>query len=676
MFRNGLLITTSLTKIFSKQFINSIFGKYLSKPVPVDNVMQHVYRPDIDGLRSISVLSVVIFHAVPVLLNGGFVGVDIFFVISGYLISAIILKGFDNDSFSFLNFYTRRIKRIFPALILVLVSSYILGWFLLLADEYKMLGKHIAGGASFISNFILWKESGYFDTDSTLKPLLHLWSLGIEEQFYLIWPLVMYLLWRLKANMVTIFFVFSASFICNIIKIHLNPEAVFYLPITRLWELLVGSILAYICLNKTWYLDKISLPIRNCASFIGLIFIAIACIRLNSIFAFPGWWALLPTIGTFLIIAAGSDAWINRKVLAHPILVLFGIISYPLYLWHWPVIFFMNIISPNTSTPQYRIIPIFISILLAVLTYKLIERPLRYGRYSTQKTIGLLASMTIVGLVGFSTYKYDGLGFRYDLPLFIQQVSSNKFDMSKIYREHSCLLASDEDSSKFSKTCVDSGKRPLIFIWGDSYAAALYPGFKLLQSKRQFGIAQYTASACPPLLTYQSPTSRPLCKSINDANLIRIKNIKPDIVILHARWRGQGYDLSKLNITVSELKKIGIKKIVLLGPVPEWADTLPRNIVSYWRKNHSNTSPLRMNFGLRKVMADVDVKLSHEAMKLGIDYISAYKVMCNNDGCLTRIGDSYLDLTAIDHGHLAPKGSYFLIDSIAPNLFNDISHLA
>jgi peptidoglycan/LPS O-acetylase OafA/YrhL len=218
---------------------------------PAEQLTHPKYRADIDGLRALAVLSVVSFHAFPNMLKGGFIGVDIFFVISGFLISTIIFENLERDSFSFVEFYSRRIKRIFPALLLVLIACYTFGWFVLLADEYKQLGKHIAGGAGFVSNFLFWKESGYFDNAADTKPLLHLWSLGIEEQFYIVWPLLLWFAWKQRLNLLTITLtVLIISFALNINKVHSNVVAVFYSPQTRFWELLTGSVLAYITLYK------------------------------------------------------------------------------------------------------------------------------------------------------------------------------------------------------------------------------------------------------------------------------------------------------------------------------------------------------------------------------------------------------------------------------------------
>ena len=207
------------------------------------------YRPDIDGLRAIAILSVICFHAFPNILKGGFVGVDIFFVISGFLISSIIFNNLNKNTFSFLDFYSRRIKRIFPALIIVILSCLAYGWLVLLSNEYKQLGKHAAAGATFVSNIITRHESGYFDAAAELKPLLHLWSLGIEEQFYLFYPFLLYLISRIRFLNNNLFklilLLLCASFIWNIITVGRHPVPTFYLIVTRFWELMFGSVLAY-----------------------------------------------------------------------------------------------------------------------------------------------------------------------------------------------------------------------------------------------------------------------------------------------------------------------------------------------------------------------------------------------------------------------------------------------
>src|SRR5215467_2661803 len=278
------------------------------------------YRPDIDGLRAIAVLAVVVYHAFPSLAQGGFVGVDIFFVISGYLISTIIVKGLEQGKFSFADFYARRVKRIFPALILVLAVCLIFGWFALLSDEYQRLGKHVAGGAAFISNLILWKEDSYFDVSGELKPLLHLWSLGIEEQFYILWPSVLFIAYWLRLNILGFTVVLAlVSFAFNVFRIKNYPVGTFYLMPMRLFELQIGAILACVTLRSKESVAGGSAFLEvfkgkgwteDLKAWVGACLIAIAIYGLNKETLFPGYWALLPTIGGFLLISS-PEAWLN-----------------------------------------------------------------------------------------------------------------------------------------------------------------------------------------------------------------------------------------------------------------------------------------------------------------------------------------------------------------------------
>ena len=252
------------------------------------------YRPDIDGLRAVAILAIVVFHAFPELVQGGFVGVDIFFVISGYLISGILLRGMARGDFSFAEFYSRRIKRISPALIVVLSSCLVFAWFALLPAEYKALGKHSAAGAAFLANFVFWHETGYFDTASELKPLLHLWSLSIEEQFYVLWPAVLFVAYRFKLPVLgMILLIAVCSFFMNVAYIKNDLSAAFYLPPSRVWELLMGGVLAYLNFHRQ---DGSSTASGNFKSASGLALIFLSVFSLNKSHLFPGWWALLPTM--------------------------------------------------------------------------------------------------------------------------------------------------------------------------------------------------------------------------------------------------------------------------------------------------------------------------------------------------------------------------------------------
>ena len=334
------------------------------------------YRPDIDGLRAVAVLPVVGFHAFPTAIRGGFVGVDIFFVISGFLISGIILDELQRDSFSFARFYARRAKRILPALVLVLGACYAIASRIMLSGDLKALGLHLVGAGTFVTNLLLWKESGYFDVAAQTKPLLHLWSLGIEEQFYLIWPALLFVFFRWKLNIGYLLFgVLSLSFAINVITVEHSTAAAFYSPASRFWELMCGAALAYGASNglkggSGWRPDA--------ESVIGLILIAGACLFFTDQLRFPGWWALVPVIGACLVIHAGPDSLVNRSLLSSRPLVWIGLISYALYLWHWPLLSLAHIAEGQDASRLARIGLVATSVALATATYLVIERPISF----------------------------------------------------------------------------------------------------------------------------------------------------------------------------------------------------------------------------------------------------------------------------------------------------------
>ena len=473
------------------------------------------YRPDIDGLRAIAVISVVVFHAFPKLLKGGFIGVDIFFVISGFLISTIIFSSLERGTFFFFDFYLRRIRRIFPALITVLITCYVVGWFVLLSGEYKQLGKHIAAGAGFMSNFVLWNESGYFDTATETKPLLHLWSLGIEEQFYIIWPLLLWSAWKTKFSFLIIIVVLATlSFSLNLTQYHVDPVADFYSPQTRFWELLIGACLAYTNLNDLLFLKEIQTKIDailskiihknlcgpngttllNVKSISGALLIAFSFVVITKEKYFPGVWVLLPTIGAIFIISAGTQGWVNRTILSHRVLVWFGLISFPLYLWHWPLLSFARIMESERPNMWVRLAAIFLSIILAWLTNKLIEKPLRFGLNMKIKSAFLIFSMLIIGGVGYDTYKLNGLSFRYKT----LEDNINRFNWPK-----SQLASADcvnKFGQQFNQYCSVSNinKTSEIVLLGDSNANHLY--FGLNSAAKEKNVLMLGRGACLPFV--------------------------------------------------------------------------------------------------------------------------------------------------------------------------------
>ena len=413
------------------------------------------YRPDIDGLRAVAVLLVVGFHAFPEWIHGGFIGVDIFFVISGYLISTIIFENLEKNSFSFIDFYSRRIRRIFPALIFVLSFCFLMGWFLLTPKEFDQLGQHLVGGVGFISNFIFWKSSGYFDNAAELKPLLHLWSLGIEEQFYIVWPILLWFTWRLSVRYVIITLgLLALSFSFNIFEANHDLIADFYNPITRFWELLIGATLAYLVLYKKSAIEHLK-PYQDISSCFGFLLILIAVGILNKTSLFPGWWAVMPTIGAALIILSTS-AFLNRIVLSSRFMVLVGLISFPLYLWHWPILSFLRIIWGSTPPALFRIYAVCLGFLLSWLTYRYVERPIRYGQH--MKTIPLVILMLIVGALGYWSKEMNGLEQRFNKPPL--RIETGEYDCTKQEPEKPCQFG-------------NLSSKKIIVLYGDSHAGHL-----------------------------------------------------------------------------------------------------------------------------------------------------------------------------------------------------------
>lgn len=462
------------------------------------------YRPDIDGLRAIAVLSVVAFHAAPARLPGGFIGVDLFFVISGFLISSILFKQIDSGQFHFKDFYARRIRRIFPALLVVLVAAYALGWESLLADEYQQLGKHIVAGAGFMSNIVFWSESGYFDNAAETKPLLHLWSLGVEEQFYILWPLLLWLAWKRRFSLLVFTAALTlASLFTNLHEVRQNVVAAFYFPQMRFWELLSGGLLAWITLYRADALRNLGsrldhvlskiIPggrapasgsiLANTLSLLGLLLLAYGLWRINKELRFPGKWAVIPVLAAVLIIAGGSHAWLNRTLLSNKAAVWFGLISYPLYLWHWPLLSFARIIESGTPRLGTRIAAVALSVILAWLTYRFIEQPIR-KQARPAIVLSLAVLMAGAAAVGYRTYTSHGWP---DRPVVRLNASAQSGEDGGDGNDMTATCGIDDADQKalFAVCAHDKRGHVRYALMGDSKAAALYTG--LVRTSRPDG---------------------------------------------------------------------------------------------------------------------------------------------------------------------------------------------
>ncbi|MDD2885832.1 MAG: acyltransferase family protein [Dechloromonas sp.] len=361
-----------------------------------------IYRPEIDGLRAIAVIGVVIFHAFPSWLPGGFAGVDVFFVISGFLITGIVNRECHAQGFTISRFYSRRIKRIFPALLLVLITTWLAGYALMTPSEFRELGKSLIRSAYFSNNFLLISQAGYFDTHADLKPLLHLWSLAVEEQFYIAWPWLILLASRISQYGKPLLLTLGAiSLACNLALTPTQPVESFFLPHTRAWELIAGAILA----THAHTLHRSLLQIVNPALLApcGILLISLSYLFFSGDAPYPGWRAMVPVVGAMLVILGENKGTFSQRILSARLPVTIGLISYPLYLWHWPLFSFARILFDHPTIAMIWIL-LILSIIAAWITYRYIETPLRHGAWKPLKSpffpIGGLLLLVTIGALG------------------------------------------------------------------------------------------------------------------------------------------------------------------------------------------------------------------------------------------------------------------------------------
>jgi peptidoglycan/LPS O-acetylase OafA/YrhL len=595
--------------------------------------LRHIYLPHIDGLRALAILAVVGFHAFPTLIPGGFIGVDIFFVISGYLISGILFRSLATNTFSIAHFYVRRVKRLFPALVLMLAMILLFGYFALIPQELKQLGSHATGGAGFISNLILWKESGYFDNGAETKPLLHLWSLSVEEQFYFVWPVFVFLTWKRRVAFVAITVALAlASFAYNLANVQDNSVAAFYSPLSRFWELAVGGLLAFrhfthaerfakfvagLDLETAGYLaarnQKLAASLYASA---GVLTLMVGFFVITKSNVFPGWWAVLPIVGTVLLLVGGESASVNRTFLSHPIMRWLGNISYPLYLWHWPLLAYAQILQPGLPSLEVRIAAVVASVLLAWFTYKCIEKPIRVGQTGKNPVMLLSAAMVVIGAVGAGMYLNSGypqreiMNFGKYLPRIDVETTAmvsnsdsrsanvsvaeffadtsvtvaglarmrerrktdaayvNKMwsEKDRLQRYTICHLLDTVGDTAFESyraasagcTIMAPGKKNVLVV-GDSAAAEIY--LALARAYPEVNFLQITGSACKPFhLAYQD--SGNFCVQLLDYALKVAASNKLDAVVVASSWSD---DFALALPELLQFKKNG-QPLLVVGP--------------------------------------------------------------------------------------------------------------
>jgi peptidoglycan/LPS O-acetylase OafA/YrhL len=621
-------------------------------------------------MRAFAVLAVIAFHALPAKLPGGFTGVDVFFVISGFLISSLILDQQQKGSFSLADFYGRRIRRLMPALLTVLAGTFVAGWFILLPREFSDLDRLILSGVFFVPNIQLWSQAGYFAGNADTRPLLHLWSLGVEEQFYLFWPWVLILSRKSLPWILGLLAV--VSFVSGIVFINRYPDAVFYLPMSRLWELLAGAFLAWRASRYTdlpvgafgfsvWRPELLSLA--GVALLIGGYFL------IKPSLPFPGWWALPPVVGTMLLIAAGPQATINRFVLANPVVVFIGLISYPLYLWHWPVLIFWKIV--NGGQPPGHWIYVAVVFLLSWLTYRVIEKPIRHqnvrGARRPIVVPALLTGGAVMAAVGVAVISLQGLPQRFDASL--RPFLAYDYSHSASYNDP-CFLTSFAALDEWKESrCVDAQtdpKTPLVVLWGDSHAAHLTFGLRALQRDRKFRVAKMTGAGCPPFFGIDIAAT-PFCHRANDFFMQKIAGLRPDIVVVTADYlRYVEPRLGPFGDAIEALKRAGVRHIVVIGPVPSWKSPLPVALIGAALRDNQRV-PLMLGPPTRAVVPEAELRSLAE--KAGVSYISVQDALCPTGPCVTMAEYGPQHVVSMDYGHFTDAGSLLLMQRVGGQLF-------
>ncbi|MCI5193902.1 MAG: acyltransferase [Candidatus Electrothrix sp. AU1_5] len=626
------------------------------------------YRPDIDGLRAIAVLLVVGYHAFPERLPAGFIGVDIFFVISGFLITTIIHEELVNKKFTYTYFYKRRIKRIFSALLLLLCANCFIGWFVLFPDELQRLGVHIYSVNAFISNFILWAESGYFDSASELKPLLHFWSLGIEEQYYILWPLVVALGVRYNIKYLFIF-LFVSSFLSNIITVkYFSLIDSFYLPHNRAWELMAGSLLALFVRQETEKSSRTHVQfITFWLSLVGLLCIVISLLLINDQRDFPGWWALFPVAGAACLILS-QQSFFNRYVLSNKYIVYVGLISYPLYLWHWSLLSYAHITGYTSLVHIFFFITC--AFIFSILTYEFIEKRIRKNTHRATVPVLLVLSL-LFALLG------------YCMSIGVLEPRNNTSGIKKASEAAGDWEYPDGFDTFFieqEQFFLKKGARGTVLFYGDSHVEQYGPRFvELLEQHpdQLKSVVFATRGGCLPVPNVYED-DHPLCtKEFKDTVLKYALSDDVDTVVVGASWgklilkenlqkgdryyylngdRKHSFEDDGIEYAYHALEEFLVtllqqKKVYLLLDNPTGTHFNPKTFFTGTRV--SGIVDKRMLWQEYSKQQDhVRLQLKALGNRLGVTVIDPVEHFCKEDKCRTSLEDG----TPIykDFGHIRP----------------------
>ncbi len=612
------------------------------------------YRPEIDGLRALAVIPVILFHAGFPTFSGGFVGVDVFFVISGYLITSILLTDLDRGRFSLLTFYERRARRILPALFLTVLLCMPFAWMWLMTRELREFGASLVAVATFSSNILFWRESGYFETASELKPLLHTWSLAVEEQFYIFFPLALMACWGFGKRNITALLAITAlaSLMLAQWATGAQPDAGFFLLPTRAWELLLGSLLA-LHFNRAAP-PQPSPAMAQALSLMGLGLILASILVYDSGTPFPGLHALVPTVGAALVIFCAGPGTLAGRLLGTRPMTFVGRISYSAYLLHFPAFAFARYTASAPPSPGTMAAISGLVLAAGWLSWKYVETPFRTpGLVSRRRLFATggtgLAACAALGAV---TVVQDGFPLRYtksELAILANGINPP----NDVFRGGTCFMFVDGTSADFDPDCVSTGPGSAL-VWGDSHAAILAYGLRELHP----GTGQLTASGCPPLIgeDISVPFPRPHCRAMNDHILATVERDQPSTVYLHANWIAYSDQIGALAETVRRLLAAAPNtRTIVVGNMPVWEPDLPSVMV----RGQAALEPdlYLANPSLPRIAANDD-QLSRILGTLPVEFHRPADILCDGGSCLATVDHNGTTvLTVMDSAHMTPGGS-------------------
>lgn len=620
------------------------------------------FRQDINAIRAYAVLSVVLFHFLPNVLPGGFAGVDIFFVVSGFLMTSIITNQVSSGKFNVISFYHARVKRIVPALSVLCVSLLVYGWFFLLPTDYQALAKHVGSSQAFLSNFVYLRESGYFTADAHEKWLLHTWSLSVEWQFYVIYPLVLLAIGKIFSRQnVAIFVLISLliSFGFSVYWSFKSPESSYFMIYTRAWEMLAGAVVFFIRSPERYVFKKAS-------SYCGFALILIGLVVSDESHPWPGYMALAPVVGTCLILWANTDSFYTKgRVISY-----LGSSSYSIYLWHWPIVVFISYMG-FLSNIFVLFLGMSLSIFFGSLSYIFVEKKFTNFLFKKSEYFIYLICMAVL-VVSIFIYLNQGVTSSFrpistsDKAKFIQNYREMHVGLQDSYwlkcNAYKSLIekgTTDIDSSCTAKSSNFEG----VFLWGDSHAEAFSFGLRTLLGNNH-AFYQVTSAGCNPSFDEPLGLSGDIyaaCLESNRNALKWIKELRPKVLILSQR---ENHEFVDWNLFYERLSKYGVTRVIVIGPLPQWQPSLPSVIAKrHWNTNESSIVDPSLN---RQVIRTNKVLLE-KAFVHNVEIANVFDELCKIEDvhyrCLVRLG-SEQRLIAVDYAHLSKEGSMYLTERI------------